>query len=320
MIPGPARDTTGTLILKYRSSFESVMGVSPDSYQRLWPWRGAPSWAGCLQTAGPAWWSRGSCRCCISRWGSSAWRSWSSECSSRCRCSAHPETETSKRRYQQTPSSDMKMVQRADGAHHFGCLSRRPLCVLQQSLELVVLGENDDPQHGAELWEDLRKKSSYESSMFQFHMFTLFQRVQMLPGRGRPGWRGTADSPPPPSARSWEPPPAPQCPRETSSGPGEPPGPSEEDGGWWMNKRRTDVEACVCVDLRYLLVGGVVRFELLVVGELDKDWLLSDNRHHCGVIAHHVLSCFFWVHLQEGLGRGGHRITATWKPSSHIKH
>lgn len=41
----------------------------------------------------------------------------------------------------------------------------------------------------------------------------------------------------------------------------------------------------------YLLVGGVLCFQLLVVGELDEDGLLSDGGLHRGVICHHVLSC-----------------------------
>lgn len=36
-------------------------------------------------------------------------------------------------------------------AHQFSCLGRRSVRVLQQSLELTVLGEDDDPQHCAEL-------------------------------------------------------------------------------------------------------------------------------------------------------------------------
>lgn len=42
----------------------------------------------------------------------------------------------------------------------------------------------------------------------------------------------------------------------------------------------------------YLLVGRVVSLQLLVVRELDKDGMVSDDGHHCGVITHHVLSCF----------------------------
>lgn len=51
----------------------------------------------------------------------------------------------------------------------------------------------------------------------------------------------------------------------------------------------------------YLLVGGVVGLKLLVVGELDVDRVVANDGHHCGVIAHHILSCFLRVHLQEGL-------------------
>lgn len=47
----------------------------------------------------------------------------------------------------------------------------------------------------------------------------------------------------------------------------------------------------------YLLVGGVVGLQLLVVGELDVDWVVPDDGHHCGVVTHHVLSCFLRVHL-----------------------
>lgn len=44
-------------------------------------------------------------------------------------------------------------------------------------------------------------------------------------------------------------------------------------------------------DEEYLLVGGVLRLQLLVVGELDEDRLLPDGGLHRGVIRHHVLSC-----------------------------
>lgn len=58
----------------------------------------------------------------------------------------------------------------------------------------------------------------------------------------------------------------------------------------------------ICTDAtaqgeEYLLIGGVVGLELLVVGELDVDWMVPDDGHHCGVIAHHVLSSFLRVHL-----------------------
>lgn len=51
----------------------------------------------------------------------------------------------------------------------------------------------------------------------------------------------------------------------------------------------------------YLLVGRVIGLELLVVGELNVDGLVSDDRHHRGIIAHHVAGCILAVHLQEGL-------------------
>lgn len=44
--------------------------------------------------------------------------------------------------------------------HQFGSLSRRSIKVLQQSLELAVLGEDDDPQHRAKFREDLRSSES----------------------------------------------------------------------------------------------------------------------------------------------------------------
>lgn len=68
-----------------RSNSISI-SVSP-SYQRQW-WGPAPLWADLL------WWSRGSCHCCISHWVHSVWRSRFLVCSSRYRCSDHPETET----------------------------------------------------------------------------------------------------------------------------------------------------------------------------------------------------------------------------------
>lgn len=40
------------------------------------------------------------------------------------------------------------------------------------------------------------------------------------------------------------------------------------------------------------MVGGAISLQLLVVGELDIEGLLPDDRHHCGVITHHVLSRF----------------------------
>ncbi len=42
----------------------------------------------------------------------------------------------------------------------------------------------------------------------------------------------------------------------------------------------------------YLLIGGVVGLELLVVGELNVDRMVPDDGHDCGIITHHVLSCF----------------------------
>ena len=45
-------------------------------------------------------------------------------------------------------------------------------------------------------------------------------------------------------------------------------------------------------ELAHLLVGGVVGLELFVVGELDIDRVVPDDGHHCGVVTHHVLSCF----------------------------
>lgn len=47
-----------------------------------------------LRSGGRLWWSLGSCRCCTWRWARSVWRSRSSACSSRCRCSDRPEPET----------------------------------------------------------------------------------------------------------------------------------------------------------------------------------------------------------------------------------
>lgn len=69
----------------------------------------------------------------------------------------------------------------------------------------------------------------------------------------------------------------------------------------------------------YLLVGGVVGLELLVVGELDVDRLLPDDGHHCGVITHHVLSCFLRVHLQEGLTGHTGQCTSVKVPLQQCK-
>lgn len=69
----------------------------------------------------------------------------------------------------------------------------------------------------------------------------------------------------------------------------------------------------------YLLVGGVVGLELLVVGELDVDRLLPDDGHHCGVITHHVLSRFLRVHLQEGLTGHTGQCTSVKMPRQQCK-
>lgn len=42
--------------------------------------------------------------------------------------------------------------------HGFGVLSVHGVAELQQSLKLIVSGERDDLQHGAELTEDLKKQ------------------------------------------------------------------------------------------------------------------------------------------------------------------
>lgn len=44
--------------------------------------------------------------------------------------------------------------------YQFGVLSCHAICILDQSLELVVLSESDDLQHSAELGENLGKEDS----------------------------------------------------------------------------------------------------------------------------------------------------------------
>lgn len=74
----------------------------------------------------------------------------------------------------------------------------------------------------------------------------------------------------------------------------------------------------------YLLVGRVVGLELLVVGELDVDGLVSDDGHHRGIVAHHVAGGVLAVHLQEGLdtgtsrGQRTHRDRAVTRPRGHV--
>lgn len=67
----------------------------------------------------------------------------------------------------------------------------------------------------------------------------------------------------------------------------------------------------------YLLVGRVVGLELLVVGELNVDGLVSDDGHHRGIIAHHVAGGVLAVHLQEGLDTWTRRGQQT--PRSHAR-
>ena len=52
---------------------------------------------------------------------------------------------------------------------------------------------------------------------------------------------------------------------------------------------------------RYHLVGGVVSLELLVVGELDVDRVVSEDGGDGGVVGHHGLSRLLRAHLDEGL-------------------
>lgn len=52
-----------------------------------------------------------------------------------------------------------------------------------------------------------------------------------------------------------------------------------------------------------------------MVGELNVDGLVSDDRHHCGIIAHHVAGCILAAHLQEGLDTRSRRGQQT--PRGH---
>lgn len=47
-----------------------------------------------------------------------------------------------------------------DQSYQFGVLSRQAIGVLDQSLELVVLGESDDLQHSAKLRENLERRAA----------------------------------------------------------------------------------------------------------------------------------------------------------------
>ena len=47
-----------------------------------------------------------------------------------------------------------------DQSYQFGVLSRQAIGVLDQSLELVVLGESDDLQHSAEFRENLQRRTA----------------------------------------------------------------------------------------------------------------------------------------------------------------
>lgn len=48
--------------------------------------------------------------------------------------------------------------------HGLGVLSMHSIAELQQSLKLIVPGESDDLQHGAELTEDLQTTSTRSRS------------------------------------------------------------------------------------------------------------------------------------------------------------